>query len=621
MHAGLRCCAVFTVAAILSPPFMLSVEAQSHPGLVTLSVGSGSSPTEMEEVGALIDRMTSDGQLVLQARHSDRQLPARQHEGFSQYFSGVPVHGASISRQTEAGTTISIFGTVYTDIDIDPSPSLSLGDASTLIAQGFGVTALEVLQPLTILPTLDGDYALAYRMTASNLVTYFVDAHGGQVLMEIDERREQSAVGRGLGVLGDLKKVSATGAGGVFVALDQLRPAEILTLNVGGSRARLQRLQRGDLFASDVATDADNNWTNRGIVDTHVHMGWTHDYFFKRHSWAGLDGRNAAVYGARASSAIQPNNAFFAPPPFGPNGGGIAVFGTTPAGTPLTTLDIVAHELMHGVTEFGVRRRNSRGLESLLHFDGLGPTSVVLDGRSISCSNLVAVFSDGRRLPFLCDDDGRFVLASNHGGAAHEAFSDVFGTSAEFLFQTPGAGPLRADYLMGEDIPELGSRSLRSPSSRFVDTTRTVGHPDYYSRRLRFAVVVLGPQSFDVVNLAFNGSRFIELTGNNFGGVHWNSGILGHAFYLAIEGGRNNTSGIRVDGVGGANRGQIERVFFRAVTELIPGIISLPVVANVVCQAAVDLFGHDSFAAMAVDQALYAVGLRPQPVIEWCRAR
>ena len=43
-----------------------------------------------------------------------------------------------------------------------------------------------------------------------------------------------------------------------------------------------------------------------------------------------------------------------------------------------------------------------------------------------------------------------------------------------------------------------------------------------------------------------------------------NSTLFSHAFYLAIEGGRNATSGVSVTGVGAANRAQIEKVFFRA---------------------------------------------------------
>ena len=47
------------------------------------------------------------------------------------------------------------------------------------------------------------------------------------------------------------------------------------------------------------------------------------------------------------------------------------------------------------------------------------------------------------------------------------------------------------------------------------------------------------------------------------GGVHINSGIPNQAFYLAIEGGTNRTSGLSVQGVGAANREQIEGVLSR----------------------------------------------------------
>ena len=52
--------------------------------------------------------------------------------------------------------------------------------------------------------------------------------------------------------------------------------------------------------------------------------------------------------------------------------------------------------------------------------------------------------------------------------------------------------------------------------------------------------------------------------------MHINSGIPNHAFYLAIEGGTNRTSGLGVQGVGAGNREQIEKVFYRAFTQLMP---------------------------------------------------
>ena len=47
--------------------------------------------------------------------------------------------------------------------------------------------------------------------------------------------------------------------------------------------------------------------------------------------------------------------------------------------------------------------------------------------------------------------------------------------------------------------------------------------------------------------------------------MHTNSAIPSHAFYLAVEGGRNRVSGLTVQGVGAANREQIERVLLPRV--------------------------------------------------------
>ena len=623
MTKSIRVVASLVIGAtliLLNPPRVI---AQDHPGLVIISTVSTLSSSELissewRQWDALVDRMTWDGELVLRASYEDRLLPNRQHERLSQYYMGVPVYGGSISRQTSRGVTVSIFGTVHTQIDLDPTPGLSADEAAVILENVSGATLVQSSLPgLTILPTLEGSYALTYRATLSNVTTYFVDAHTGQVLVEIDEVKTQSTVGRGEGVLGDAKKVSATRAAGAFRTQDQLRPAEILTLDTRGEEANLDRMIEGVSFDSDIATDSDNTWTDAGVVDAHVHTGWSYDYFRQRHGWAALDDEDSRIFDVVNDFSVLPNSAFFVRPPFGPEGKGLVAFGETAQGTPITALDVVAHEIMHGVTYFSVSRRTGDGLGSFLILDGVGPTGIVLSGGEfVLCDNLVLVFADGSTAPFFCTD-GSFALTSNHGGAIGEAFSDVFGTSVEFFFQEAGSGPLKADYLVGEDIPELGLvstgqagpiRSLESPQSLEVHPNATVPFPDEYSRRLRFAIVTT-PLGLLVVPLVFVDGTPVVLEGIDSGAVHWNSTILSHAFYLAIEGGQNATSGRTVEGVGAANREDIERVFFRAMTDLMPSFSTLPLAAAVLCQSAVDLFGTGSAVSRAVDQALLAVGL------------
>jgi Zn-dependent metalloprotease len=101
--------------------------------------------------------------------------------------------------------------------------------------------------------------------------------------------------------------------------------------------------------------------------------------------------------------------------------------------------------------------------------------------------------------------------------------------------------------------------------------------------------------------------RFLGSADN--GGVHINSGISNQAFYLAIEGGTNRTSGIAVQGVGGANREQIEKMFYRAFTQLMPANSTFSVARAATIQAARDLYGANSAAEQAVTAAWTAVGV------------
>ena len=270
-------------------------------------------------------------------------------------------------------------------------------------------------------------------------------------------------------------------------------------------------------------------------------------------------------------------------------------FGEKADGTPYTPLDIVGHEMMHGVTSFSADLRNQWVVD-------LGPEQILLSSGPADCGNV----RFGRN-PFWCVD-GRFVLASNHAGALHEGFSDVFGTAVEFLFHEPGDGPLKGDYVLGEDLPSGPNRSLESPRSLIIDGP--VLYPDHLSRRLRFAIVIFDDDRYVVVPIHFldDLGNYHQLRSHDSGGVHMNATIIGHAFYLAIEGGENATSGLMVQGVGAANREQIERVFFRAMTELMPSSATFTIAPAVLFQSARDLFGDNSSVTTAVLQALLAVG-------------
>ena len=176
------------------------------------------------------------------------------------------------------------------------------------------------------------------------------------------------------------------------------------------------------------------------------------------------------------------------------------------------------------------------------------------------------------------------LIYLNESGALNEAISDIMGASVEFFFEPAGSGRQQADWVLGEDIfINFGPifRSFRNPDA--------LGDPDHYDVR---CVPPVCSEDFDN------------------GGVHINSSIANHAFYLMVEGGTNRVSGIQVDGVGRAQMDRIESVFFRAFTAYLVPSSDFSDAREATLRAARELFGAGSALEQTVRQGWDAVGVR-----------
>ena len=585
----------------------------SQPGLVAVHA---TTPSDLRAWDSTVDRMVRSRELTIVDSRPDPDIDGRTVETLRQYYQGVPVFGASLVRQTVQGVALSIIGTMYEGVSVGAAPTLSADQGVLAVGGTSGATRVGNAPQLVIFPTVGGSYRLGWHFTLSDRKSYVVDAASGDVLWTVDEIQTQSQVGVGTGFLGDRKKMSTTQVAGGFRTYDQLRPAVIRTFDTRGSETTLNRILNppGVALDSDFSVDADNTWVDPPVVDTHVHAGWMEDYLAKQHNWFGIDNRRGTISAAVHSNLF--NNAFFISPPFGAEGRGQFVFGRTTNGIPLTALDVVAHEMMHGVTYWSLTQRTGLGLIGAIFIDRFGPTTVTSGGTTLTCDTTVAVLSDGRRLPLFCNA-GRFVLLSNHGGALNEGFSDVFGIAAEFFHHPIGNGPLQADYKLGEDMIGFGPNRAADVPASLPAISSTLGlmvYPDHVSRAFSFVVAAASgptnnPTSIAVLPWVIVGNQLAIVSTDDGAGVHLNSTILSHAFYLAIEGGRNATSGMTVQGVGAANRAQVERAFFRAMTVLMPNAPTLQIAALATVQAATDLYGANSPSTTAIRQAMTAVGL------------
>jgi thermolysin len=503
-----------------------------------------------------VTRAERAGQLRVRSVAHDPAAPDGSIARLEQFHQGVRVWGADITRKTERGVVDWLFGTIAPDPVVETEARLRPETASQHLIGLGGSGARLVREPeLVVLPLDSGEHRLAYTAVVVNdhdVFRAFVDAGSGAEILRYSSIQTQAAVGTGRGVLGDLKKLSVLHDGGAFVAADQHRPPVLTTFDMRGNLLRALQviLDGAPLSAADRASDADNNWSDPVAVDAHAHIGWTYDYFFKQHGRRGLDDHNrpivTVINGAsqQDSLVLRPELLDFAFNAFwcgecGPAAVGLMYFGNgMPPQYAFTTgqnigylagsLDIVAHELTHGVTD------SSSGL-----------------------------------------------IYMNESGALNEAFSDMMGTAVEFFYQPMGAGRGEADFILGEDT----IRNLRNEQhgARSMSNPRMFGDPDHYSLRYRGA--------------------------QDNGGVHTNSGIPNHAFYLAIVGGTNRTSGLSVQGVGLANREQIEKVFYRAFVYMLPASASFATARAATIQAARDLYGVGSAAERAITQAWTAVGV------------
>jgi Zn-dependent metalloprotease len=158
-------------------------------------------------------------------------------------------------------------------------------------------------------------------------------------------------------------------------------------------------------------------------------------------------------------------------------------------------------------------------------------------------------------------------------GALNESMSDVFG--AMIKQKTLGQTAAEADWLIGEGtlVPELGKalRSMKAPGTAFDGDNQPAHMRDY--RDL--------PDDNDPAN--------------DNGGVHINSGIPNHAFYLAAT------------ALGGNSWDRAGPIWYRALTQMLHPDSDFAAAAQATVEAAGALFGEAE--TEAVRGAWHEVGV------------
>ncbi len=285
------------------------------------------------------------------------------HLRFKQLASGVTVRGGEVLVHVAAsGRTVIdsgyLAGAASVDvrplIDLEAARDRAIEDVRSKLASpsdaSFGqLGELVVAEKKQVA----GDFVLAYEVSVRvdgdepNLWVYRVDAKTGDVVSR--HSNLHTVEGTGKGVLGDAKKIQVTQNGTTFTLLDASRTPKGISTHDYQNRTTADafpgpRVSSNSATVWDEATTAAN--AKGSAVDAHFYAGAVYDFYKTDLGRLGIDAKDGAIVSS-VHVARNYANAFWDPEllqmAYG-DGDGSRFIGMS-AG-----LDVVAHELTHGVT-------------------------------------------------------------------------------------------------------------------------------------------------------------------------------------------------------------------------------------------------------------------------------
>ena len=251
-------------------------------------------------------------------------------------------------------------------------------------------------------------------------------------------------------------------------------------------------------------------------------------------------------------------------------------------------------------------------IKSYVHFDdtpgdGVGYENAYWNGSVMTYGDGAARFRPLTALDVCGHEIGHAVCEktanltySNESGAMNEGLSDIWGASIEAyavasLGFTSGGVKAKSTWLIGEEIDkqQAALRSMSDPKS--------LGQPAYYK-----------------------GVNWYAGTADN-GGVHTNSGVLNHWYYILAVGKSGTNEGGGVYSVTGVGLDAAAKITYRMESVYMTASSTYAQARTYSIQAATDLFGAGSAQVTAVTNAWFAVGVgaaaggtTPPPATGYC---
>lgn len=489
------------------------------------------------------DNLKANTEFDLHFQRSHTDANGYTHLRYQQYYKDFPIEGAEIIMHMKGQKIISLNGKFFPQFTLNIIQNIDKADAvqKALSIYGNAVFKWEVnseeqqlkriknnplatYRPMAIPVIINNNdsfkqdgFRLAYKIDVfvhepMSHEWIYIDANNGSIINRVEQICSIDKVGIAHTRYSGIRTINCDSINAdSFVLFDSTRGRGIHTID-----ARI--ISSTDSFRN--FSDSDNVWNNVNFyqdeVATDVHWGteMTFDFYkdsFERWSYSG----DSAMILSRVHVGQNFNNAFW---------DGVAANygdGDRVRMQPLTSLDIVAHELTHGITQYTAGLRYE-----------------------------------------------------NESGALNESFSDIFGKTIQHIHDTTNFSWYIADQIVIS--PRAPFRSMSNPVE--------LDAPKYYY-----------------------GVKYYTGQGDN-GGVHINSGVQNHWFYLLVNGGsgkREDNKNYKVEPIG---FDKASKVAYANLTNFLTTFSDYYDASYLSLDAASALFGENSFEWLQVQRAWYAVG-------------
>ncbi|NBI31157.1 M4 family metallopeptidase [Chengkuizengella marina] len=339
---------------------------------------------------------------------------------------GIPVYGAIVIIHTnEDGVITAINGQAEPKLakkKWKKSVKLSHKDAINIAKKNLNFTPDE--NTFTVEPTSElylykheNKWQPVYVVELQFMEPYlgreffYIDAKKGKVLRSVNRIVEAAETGTGTGVFGDTKTLNTFLSEGLYYLHDTTKPMNGV-IRTYDAQNTMDPLDDFNPSPGVYVTDDNNNFSSsrqRAAVDAHFYAGVVYDYFLNNHNRNSYDNNGSDIISS-VHLGNNVENAFWTGVQmvYG-DGDGVNSHALS------ASLDVVAHELTHAVTD--------------------------------TTANLEY---------------------ENQSGALNESFSDVFGILAEVEYEGS------TEWLLGEDIFINGNDAIRS-----MEDPTIFGYPDH----------------------------------------------------------------------------------------------------------------------------------------------